>query len=1498
MLFKDLLKINEAALVADAVNFDMLSNSEKNLLLCQGFIFNYDPKLPKSSTVAILNLIRESYHSPNHPNVHLLVQDYGKGKSHFGLVVANFFKNTFATPEVQGILNQVEIATKTNGREIFESLTGYKQRSKKHLVLCLSGEKGDLKKLFLKVLNRALELEGITNALAQHICSKPRQYLESLNSQQLEFAERFLNTLDNFPGDVKALIGLLKEYDYQVIPRVIEISRELTGGFPINFEADLNIEEILEDIIKKYCSGSDRQFEGILILLDELNAYLQNWAHNPAAAGGMILHNLTNVCENNKGKIALMCFTQIKPSNTQAMPSGSKDFKTYQKLTSRLELHPSTYEPISSLESVLSNLITPKEEKIFWEELQKFARYMREESKTAYEQNIPIYRERNWDFENFHEYLGKKCFPLHPLTAYLLCNLDFTQGRTAIQFIKEEVKNFIENNEVEVAGRINYIYAVSLVDAFENNFSNYPNYKDYQKAEKQIAATATREELTVLKGLFLFYASGSKLSKPEQQSHAELLSIMTGLHSIKVKSSLDSLAKDHRVIYQLPNQIYNFYSGTGLVDLEQEIDQEVRQDELTGKQYTVNEVVVYCNTCIKQYLNKPNIIATDFVDSHKLRQEEWQFVCRIYTIPQLYALINSSNLPKNVETKGIVAYIIAERADELKGLQHEINDLLENSALRYQLLIAIPQISITSNNLSNILQKLDKSQERNGSQQQRADALTQLQESYKEQIRKGFKEILQNCSYYCLGIEHIPHFYRNSPEKIISELLKQLYPLVPPIDGSDKMALNSTSGSTIIGFAAKHILGDSLTPQILPNASYTNVIDPIFVNQWGLLKKTSQKYSLSIPTNNNIKAAWAKISEITELQGQLQKTVPITQIWEILSQPPYGYNEFTFTILLASWLAYHRSEVFLSGSFGINPKKKDVIYKETKPIKDWVSTNILEKPKEFVSTWISQTQGCLIRRLPPRPPEVPDMVDYDQAVDYLGQIDEFLKSDNQDVTQHKEIEAKRHQLTEQIEKLHKWFQPVEEAEKLSTNATLEVLLNLNNSLAKTEPKQETRVGLLSVTPSQSMRDRLSFAVQSLQAKVDQCVNQYKANAKSLTTAENCGAYKLEIEHTIEQVKKIPSTPDSIIRDLESYKDEVSDQQQILAEQQKINQCLAQITSLSCGLGINATQEDYFRVFSEIEKLVQEASKVKEHESYQKIIQELKQKQEELNSLIGQWEQNFNEDLTLAKANNLLLQIINQKNRFTEAKSQQSINNLLSQLEAKINFLTIEDTNKQQDIQIFEKIRQHSQIDEIPISKGLEKIQIIEQLTKELNYPEKYDNQIQKLLQNIQNKIQADREKLNKLGEEIRLIETSNQLKTWLKEYTKLETIFANCPDFGDYQKLQQPLEETERKISNLEQQHAATAWLDNLREKKKTLITLSQSSDQLKLANTIIGQLQTQQSIHMQFLNELERLELESLEAFCQQIQAQDKENQIISLFEQLSREQKINLHEKLSQLI
>lgn len=1266
MLLNEFVSINNTGLVADAVNFRMMNDPDKNLRLCQGFIFNLDSKNPKASTVGVLDAIRRSYHSRNEPNVHLMVQDYGKGKSHFALTVANFFKHSVSSPEVEGILNQIRLAAGTNN-PILEDLRAYKQRSKKHLVICLSGDEGvDLKQLFLLALKSTLEAEGISDTLAQHVCSQPLHYLESLNQDELTKANTYLRTHNSLYGDVNSLIKLLREENYKAIPTVVGISREFNKGIPLNFEADLRLEEIIEDIVRQHCLGPNARFQGVLVLLDELNAYLQSYANNPGAAGGLALQNITNICENHKGQVALVCFTQIRPSNVSAVPLETNEISGYQKLISRLELA-STYEPVSNLEMVLDALIIQEKGDKWNKFLRKWDSTLTNDSQKVFERYTIKYKEGGWPY--FHKHFSMGCFPLHPLTSYLLCNLDFMQGRTAIQFIKEDLRNYLSVEDVEFAGRINYLHPVGLVDAFDSNFSNSAHYTEYRKAYDTIVSSAKPDELLVLKAIFLFYVSGNKLAKKDQESYEEILSILTGISTKRVKDALERLESEWNVIYQIPaNNTYRFYSGFGLRDLKNSIEAEI-----AGVQGSIDDLVNHTQSKIREYFGSTTVEASQFASENKLVLDDWRFQRQVFTVESFISLLQQSSL-RDVDGKGVLAYVIAESGQKLQNLRRDIDSSLQNSRLRNHIAVVIP--THPGDDLIRIRLKIKTLEKKSATEREKyGPAYQQLLEQLTQELDKRLKELIKSSDYRCAVLQKIPSAERDNPQSIISTLLTERYPFVPPVESIDKMRSNHATGTKIIGFVAKQLLSDNLSPQILPDRSYGNVIDPILVSSWQILKKSSQKYNVIIPGNKKVRTAWDKISQSTELGNQFERSVELKALWEELSDAPYGYNEFTFTALLAAWLAYHRSEVYIRGPFGIASRGLQSPQIKTASIKSWATeTNILDKPKDFVS-WLVKNKAILIRHKPVQMPNVPALVEYDQAQHLIKEIDQYLESS--DAAKAAEAKEKKRQLMIGIGLIDSWFKGIGRAETLNGNESIEQLVEVYNPTLQ-NPQTfavDKKTEVTRVIASEGQKDRQIQVQKNLRERVENSISLLSAHAENIATEVEYGTYKTEVQNTINRMKEASGLPPTFLERLQEALQNASRRLDYLKAQEKLNECNSKIESIFKALSNNASQKDYTRVRSEFELIASGVPGAADSSIYSELMQAIEDRQNALTSQLQGWQSRVLGLGSHIEATELKNEINRQFERYTEAESKQEVVALLSVLESKIIELAAKEDTK-------------------------------------------------------------------------------------------------------------------------------------------------------------------------------------------------------------------------------
>jgi hypothetical protein len=1406
MLLNQLVEINEKGIVASSVNFGMMDDPQMNLNLCEGFIFNYDPKKPERSTVGILDKIRRSYHSRTEPNIHLMIQQYGRGKSHFAIAIANYFKKPYKSPEVRGILRQLEVATLGESKAIFERLQLYKQKQhQKHLVICLSGDRGgDIKKHFLQTLLKGLEEEGIKDSLAQHICSEPLRYLESLNTEDRNKAENYLASQGNPDGDLNTLIRLLQQNNPAVIPAVKNLARHVTSFLP-DFSADIDIEAILKDILNNLCSGANPHFQGILILFDELNYYLQSWAADQIGAGGTALQNITNICERYKGKIALLSFAQIDLD--KAIGISATDRESYRKISSRLTPKDSTYYPESSLELVINNLLIQKEDTYKWKEF--YARWnntLLSEARIAYEQRIKFYQYNGWSLDRFNRHLSQGCFPLHPITAYLLCKLNFTQDRTAIQFIKGYVKDFIQNQPVEASGKINYIYPIALIDTFIENFSNYPVYTVYQKAQGLVAGSDDPDELVVLKALFLYYASGDKLTKSDREDHEEVLTTLTGLSRAKLKAVLNKLMQTREIVYYQPGtKLYRFFEGINPTEIEEQIEEEITNKENQAKEPFIKQVVEHCEKKIKQYLDNETITATQFVKDNNLVGDDWQFKYKVYSIDGFIRALSSDSTLRNIEEKGIFAYVLAETQEELQEFRREVDKHLASSPHKQQIAVAIP--SEPTGDLARVLLKIDILKNKDSTQKRLFGvACEQLLQRWIEQVNKQVENLLGSCTYHCIALEKIPPVERNKPQRIISTILQESYSFVPPVDEIDKMRADHQTGSKIVGFAAKQLLADSLTPQGLPDRAYSTVIDTIFVSRWGLLKKTSQKYIVQEPTHEKIKAAWDKISQMSDLTGLSEKIVNLEKVWQVLSKPPYGYSELTFTVLLAGWLVYHHKEVVLKGVDKLSLKKNEQATTKTQSLKDWANTDIWQKPKDFVHKWVVNPKSQLIRRQKAKAPELPSSpMNYDRAQQYLTDAAAFLEADDLDRVEFAEVNQNRQRVTAKIEEINAWFKPVEEADLLSPSVALDVLFQLYPQLLAPLPAIDLRPNTISVRPTQEQRDRASQALQTVCQQIEKSIAAQSDRAQTLTKEENCDTYKIEIENIIRQIEEVSSLPEHLVTSLRNAL-QVADQTKAkIQEQVKIGECLSEIHRLYNQLNENSTQEDYSRTRAEITTLAQRIpDRADEAGEVRQVLQDIEQRYQELNQKIEIWEERASGVISRQQILELNNEIERQRRCFTEEASNSRIKKLQEQLRGELlNVQERDDAEKLIRAELDKIQNKLQRIRDLHINKISEAFQVFQQLmnsnlpsTGEAALLEEYQKKVEEFKSHGRKAIADQFARI--YGRQLIRLEEYETLKNALETS---RTILADVEDFTDIKaNIEQAFENLEIRHSQLQRQ--------------------------------------------------------------------------------------------------
>ncbi|CAD5946117.1 MULTISPECIES: hypothetical protein [Planktothrix] len=391
-----------------------------------------------------------------------------------------------------------------------------------------------------------------------------------------------------------------------------------------------------------------------------------------------------------------------------------------------------------------------------------------------------------------------------------------------------------------------------------------------------------------------------------------------------------------------------------------------------------------------------------------------------------------------------------------------------------------------------------------------------------------------------------------------------------------------------------------------------------------------------------------------------------------------------------------------------------------------------------------------------------------------------------------EIKLKRKQLSDEVKKINDWFKPVEEAENLPDNVNLETLLKLYPSLQQqpkninlASPLKSDSIDSIVVNRTSQQKQRQADALEKVRDKIEEMVIQLSEKSESLKTQQEYGRYQGELETAIEKITQV-SLPEHLIKTLNYSLDVATRKLDEIQHQTEIKDCLEKINLRYNSLSTNASQEDYIKALSEIENLTNNLEIVKQESQYQTIIQDIESQQTDLETTLKIWSEKLT-GITKNEALKLSQEVSQQKNRFTQIESAQRVNQILEQLNPIILQISNEEETEvrkqQQDSEIMQQLRQNNPKFLNTIILCQQGIKEITNLRSQLNYPERFNTEIEQLINDLNNHVFDFQQQFENLKEQISKVETDQQLSQLQTDLAKLDLIFKDSDDYSDYQKL-------------------------------------------------------------------------------------------------------------------
>ncbi len=908
---RDLVTLDKQAEFRNDVQLSHYDNSKINLGLVKSFIFSYNAPRGWVSAVDLLDTLRSAFTISRDDNRIVCIANYGHGKSHLALVLANYFAKPYGSPEIETVLEKLSKAV-DNPTKV-ERFREFRQDHNEFLVIRLRGDETiGLREQFITQVQIAIQEHTATkNEPVTFWSDKALELLNGLTAEQQVKAEQFLEKLET---DLAALRGDVRNHRNQGYDRTREVFKHLNGYLP-DLGGEVSLQKLVKEVGLKYC-GEGKPLAGMVVLFDEFSLFVQRYAQRRSAGE---LQDLLVGIEQLGNRAVFLAFSQHDPITVAKNYVASQE--QGQSLEHELTRIPRKVFLYSLMESVIDAYLNQPDKA--WLEFASDRQVrgpLARGSNTAmalfhahYEENL------RWGPEKFDEIVTRGTFPLHPLTTSMLCNLTFTGAenignpRTLLGFIREQVVARQDDPAV-VNGQINWILPIFLVDYFKE-YLGKEAFKLYDVAQSKLTEDAPPEQERLLKALLLQSVSGLKLNRDDQLSFLEEAA---GIPHGQTIAQLTSLVSSQCIRLD-QRRTYSFWTVINDGDyLKKKIEKEVN-----GKEFAWDLLVNLTKDQVKT-------IPVPVKWGHP---EDWEakeviLTRKYFDVKHLQELfprfrMNSSGMLEE-GVRGGVVWVIPETSDDSTWLQNNIESIVDQAfPEEFPLPVVVkttfrtyPKLLKAYQTLK-VLEKMNEAERKEAGidryeyqkNQQNLIILSEMVTLRGEQ--NNFTTIPHKIKNYIIPTSYRP-LVRLSQNPNINQVLEECYRLAYTFSPPEFYQIYKTParGTNNLWKATRLLATLLMRNDIAANQVSLrtdriaqDILQKFLFNKWRILTRDNR---ICESENGNINRAWTLLDKT--FSPGVKNIYPRDVLIKLLN-PPYGYDTNTLTLLLSAWIGYHQYDL-------------------------------------------------------------------------------------------------------------------------------------------------------------------------------------------------------------------------------------------------------------------------------------------------------------------------------------------------------------------------------------------------------------------------------------------------------------------------------------------------------------------------------------------------------------------------------------------------------------
>lgn len=641
---------------------------------------------PIKSHREAFEVIGESPYIKDSKRCFILSGSYGTGKSHLGLIAANYFSIPSTTKEMERFF-ELYAEAEEDDKEVNKKAQLLKNRRKegKFLVCICDYINGSFESLVLRSIKEALIRENIDTDEIKSIYKQALKKIEEWGeSENTYFLNEFVNILEN-ENNLWTLAKIkkeLSEYNKEALNIFKDIHKKVTTA-DFDYSAD-NLVDIITGLSNSRIIREN--FKGIIILFDEFDYQLRNKRFELDTFqkfGQTCLDSFTNnfpivfIATTHKS------FTSYKNVYNEA------DFKT---VSDRVKEIPMV---TNGVEDIIGAVVVPRKESEAWQQEVLPNKHVFNQLATECG-NLGIFR---WlSKPKLRNKIVENIYPMHPLATYALLELSKDLGsnnRSVFKFfssIKDEKGSynwFVKNNDIINEKKELQLYTVdNLYLYFENTITTDNTelrnkikdiVKNYETSLREYnRCTINPDNLTLkleiypklLKLMVIF----NMIDIPIIFRNLKFaLNFNTENEELELKNSLDTLVKYKIIFLNEQNNCYEFKKSDAL-DVRELIKEKMEDDNNIPVNVFEEIDNIIKNSEIRKTKNffKNN----DFIESKGYNAEyleDKRYKIEFITLKKAENKDSIKNYLKSIvegskkfSYEGILVHVICETEDELR----------------------------------------------------------------------------------------------------------------------------------------------------------------------------------------------------------------------------------------------------------------------------------------------------------------------------------------------------------------------------------------------------------------------------------------------------------------------------------------------------------------------------------------------------------------------------------------------------------------------------------------------------------------------------------------------------------------------------------------------------------------------------------------------------------------------------------------------------------------